>query len=139
MEGSSAAGWDSRWRSHWRSSCWRILEARRDAFLDDWRLREGGPLYWIPLVQLSLLNSNMSIRITKKQYDGLSWNHLIQTGTFNQKKQHYPKASAHKLKSKPMTLDRVKDMPGAIAAFGKGFIGRAPNNNVSNSGDSQMT
>ena len=45
----------------------------------------------------------------------------------------------HKLKSKPMTLDRVKDMPGAFAAFGKGFIGRAPNNNVSNSGDSQMT
>eukprot|EP01051_Picozoa_sp_SAG22_P010409 SAG22_NODE_937_length_6418_cov_124.858680_1_plen_52_part_10 len=34
----------------------------------------------------------------------------------------------HKLKSKPMTLDRVKDMPGAFAAFGKGFIGRAPNN-----------
>eukprot|EP01051_Picozoa_sp_SAG22_P031732 SAG22_NODE_13008_length_421_cov_87.947205_1_plen_49_part_10 len=25
----------------------------------------------------------------------------------------------HQLKSKPMTLDRVKDMPGAFAAFGK--------------------
>ena len=45
----------------------------------------------------------------------------------------------HQLKSKPMSLARLKDMPGAIAAFGKGFIGRAPNNNVSNSGDSQIT
>eukprot|EP01051_Picozoa_sp_SAG22_P010410 SAG22_NODE_937_length_6418_cov_124.858680_2_plen_112_part_00 len=31
--------------------------------------------------------------ITQKQYDGLSWNHLLQIGTFNQKKQHHPKAS----------------------------------------------
>eukprot|EP01051_Picozoa_sp_SAG22_P011436 SAG22_NODE_1099_length_5564_cov_27.088564_6_plen_70_part_00 len=45
----------------------------------------------------------------------------------------------HKLKSKPLSLARLKDMPGAFAAFGKGFIDRAPNNNVSNSGGSQIT
>ena len=42
------------------------------------------------------------------------------------------------LKSEPMTLDRVKDIPGGFAAFGAGFIGRHANNNVSNSGRSQM-
>ena len=31
--------------------------------------------------------------ITQKQYDNLSWNHLLQIGTFNQKNQHYPKAA----------------------------------------------
>ena len=48
------------------------------------------------------------------------------------------------LKSKPGSFERIKDIPGGFAAFGRGFVGadkddeRSPNNNVSNSGNSQM-
>ena len=44
----------------------------------------------------------------------------------------------HQLKSKPGPLARIKDIPGGVAAFGRGFVGiddsRQPNNNHSTRG-----
>ena len=50
----------------------------------------------------------------------------------------------HNSKTKPGTLARLGETGEGLAAFGRGFIGmsddysRQPNNNVSNSGRSQM-